>query len=131
VCSRQWQEHLQQEMYNRFDLSVYTVVACFSMMVCQQTGMLRYIPVVSPSGVEQCAVDEPSVITSGGQRSMLQCAVECMASSCCIMYQMNATSSQCQLFSYLPRNYQNATGCNAFIGTVSTLNYIAHIVSSS
>jgi hypothetical protein len=25
------------------------------------------------------------------------------------------------LFSYLPRNYQNVAGCNAFIGTVSTL----------
>lgn len=107
-------------MHSLVSSSFVIVVTCFLTTTCQPTAILRYVPVISYStGLHLCVVDEPSSVSSLGVSSVLQCALMCMESSCCVMYQMNVTSKQCQLFDYLPRNYCNAPDCHSFCGRVS------------
>lgn len=119
--TEQFELHHCQAMRYQLSFPIGAVIACLLTTIsCQRSVVLRYVPVVSSStGLELYAIDEPSVVGPTGVSSMLQCAVQCMESLCCIMYQINTALKRCELFNYLPRNYRNASGCCAFSGEPS------------
>jgi hypothetical protein len=63
-----------------------------------------------------CAADNPTLVipmTKSG--SVSRCAGECtIANDSCLVYQLNKSKGECQLFKFLPRKWIAVDGCKAF-----------------
>ena len=97
-------------------------------MITQSQQLADSYRVESYIGLEVCAVDQPTAVTSTSKHSMIQCAADCNRQSCCLMYQMNVQLQQCQLYNYLPLNLSTISGCKAFYRKlISSVIYVVTV----
>jgi hypothetical protein len=84
----------------------------------ESTEIYEFFSAVRQNDVIQCAVDNQWPSQSMSVRSVLQCALKCRQTTCCLMFNVvrlpAGGSINCQTFNHTPRSLQVVSGCTAY-----------------
>lgn len=71
---------------------------------------------IDPQGQSLCSSSQPSdILTMPSGSTFVQCAFACTVSSTCLFYQFKSDVTHCEMFSYLPENFDVMDHCTGFI----------------
>lgn len=111
-----------------YQLEVLLVVSVITGTLASMKSLLFQLQ-VDPQGLRLCSNNDPSIILSLPFGStFVDCALACTITSTCQFYQFKTNVAHCEIFSYLPKDFDVNDQCIGFTAQTSEL---ASVISTS
>jgi hypothetical protein len=100
--------------------ALVTMVSAVALLLTHgvSTEIYEFFSAARQNNVIQCAVDNQWPPQSMSVRSVMQCALKCRQTTCCLMFNVvrlpAGGSINCQTFNHTPRSLQVVSGCTAY-----------------
>ena len=100
----------------RKSLQLFIFISSLTLVLALTMKFEMFKLMTSSTGVELCAIDDPSEVLWLMVGMVMKCGLRCVAKLNCVAFNFNEMNGKCDLYTLnYPQNYSAIPGCNSYI----------------